>query len=62
MKYNPRRPFDPEKPEGYQESDKDYIENNIELVLEYLDSLAARERRRESLTRNTPPEIFKPLS
>lgn len=36
-KYNPRRPYEDDKPEGYMESDRDYLENNLELAVKLLD-------------------------
>jgi hypothetical protein len=33
----PRRPFDDDKPDGYQESDRDYVVNNIDACVAYLD-------------------------
>jgi len=39
---NPRRPLDPDKPDGYMESDRDYLLNNIERAL----ALLEREERR----------------
>ncbi len=35
--YNPRRIFEADCPEGYFESDRDYVLNNMELCLELLD-------------------------
>lgn len=38
---NPRRPYQDHEPSGYQESDRDYMQNNEELVLWYLENDAA---------------------
>ena len=35
---NKRRPYEDSKPQGYTESDRDYIENNKELCLWFLDN------------------------
>ena len=36
-KYIPRRPLDNDQPDGYQESDKDYVLSNIDLAVMLLD-------------------------
>lgn len=36
----PRRAYDEENPQGYRESDTDYMENNRELVIALLDALS----------------------
>lgn len=44
MKINPRRPLDDDNPSGYLESDKDFVKNNFEACVAYLeqnDSLRA---------------------
>jgi hypothetical protein len=38
MKYTPRRPLDDDKPDGYLESDRDYLANNTELAVRLLDA------------------------
>ncbi len=39
-KFNPRRPFDEDYPRGdYVESNKDFVDNNFELCVEYLEKL-----------------------
>jgi hypothetical protein len=38
-KYQPRRPYDEERPDGYLESNNDFMKNNSEIVLEFLDAL-----------------------
>lgn len=38
MKYKPRRPLDDTNPDGYMESDRDYLENNRELAVALLDN------------------------
>lgn len=35
---NPRRPLDDNKPNGYMESDRDFVLNNIEACVEYLEA------------------------
>ena len=40
MKYNPRRPFDDEDPHSYEESDIDYVRNNLDLAVKLLDEQA----------------------
>ena len=40
MNYNPRRPFDDEDPHSYEESDRDYVMNNIDLAVKLLDQQA----------------------
>ena len=37
-KVAPRRPYEDDKPNGYQESDRDYMENNIEACCWFLDN------------------------
>lgn len=37
MTYNPRRPLDDDAPDGYRESDRDYVLNNLELAVALLD-------------------------
>jgi len=39
IKINSRRPLYDEKPDGYMESDRDYVENNLELCVEILNAL-----------------------
>ncbi len=39
-KFNPRRPYLDDGPAGYLESDRDFIANNHDLVLEFLESQA----------------------
>jgi hypothetical protein len=34
---NARRPFDDDQPDGYLESDKDYVRNNFEVAVALLD-------------------------
>lgn len=36
-KVKPRRPLDEANPEGYQESDSDYVANNLALAVKLLD-------------------------
>jgi hypothetical protein len=43
-KYNPRRPLDDDKPDGYMESDKDYMENNRFIAVALLDAYAAKQQ------------------
>jgi hypothetical protein len=33
----PRRPYDDEKPDGYMESDKDFVLNNLDAAVELLE-------------------------
>jgi hypothetical protein len=40
--YKPRRPLEDDFPEGYLESDKDYVNNNFELAVKLLDTLAIK--------------------
>ena len=35
----PRRPYYDNEPNGYLESDRDFLENNLELAIEYLEML-----------------------
>jgi hypothetical protein len=35
----PRRPWDPDIPTGYMESDRDYVLNNLDLAVKLLDQL-----------------------
>ena len=37
--FNHRRPFDDDNPDGYLESDKDFIRNNEELCVWFLEQL-----------------------
>jgi len=37
-KHIPRRPYEDDKPDGYLESDRDYFENNSELILALLEN------------------------
>ncbi len=45
MKYTPRRPYEDDKPDGYQESDRDYLENNNDLAVALLDRYGPRTNR-----------------
>jgi hypothetical protein len=36
--YQPRRPLDEDKPDGYMESDTDYLLNNREIAVALLDA------------------------
>lgn len=38
LKFKKRRPLDDDDPKGYQESDRDFAENNIELVAAFLNA------------------------
>lgn len=38
MNVNPRRPVDESAPDGYQESDRDYVLNNLDLAVRLLDN------------------------
>ncbi|MFW9871715.1 MAG: hypothetical protein ACFFG0_01345 [Candidatus Thorarchaeota archaeon] len=38
-KIKKRRPLDDDNPDGYQESDKDFVENNINAVLWFLERM-----------------------
>jgi len=40
--YNPRRPLDDDKPDGYMESDRDYLLNNRWIAVALLDAYAAK--------------------
>jgi hypothetical protein len=44
---NKRRPLDDDNPTGYQESDKDYVLNNIDLCVKLLDERAVSNDRIE---------------
>lgn len=37
--FQPRRPYEDDKPEGYLESDNDFIANNLDLVVAFLNHL-----------------------
>lgn len=37
--FKPRRPYDDNEPDGYMESDKDFLDNNLELCLRFLQKL-----------------------
>ena len=37
--FNKRRPLDDDLPDGYMESDKDFVENNFELCVKMLEEL-----------------------
>lgn len=39
QKFNPRRPYDDDKPDWYLESDMCFIKNNIDLVTDFLNML-----------------------
>lgn len=41
--HNPRRPYFDKQPDGYLESDRDYLENNNDLAVALLDLWAAGE-------------------
>ena len=43
IKINPRRPLYDDKPEGYLESDRDFVENNLELCVQILSALEMAE-------------------
>ena len=47
MSYNPRRPYEDDKPDNYMESDQDYTENNMELCIAYLDALGGKSTCRQ---------------
>lgn len=38
MKINPRRPLDDDEPDGYLESDRDWVDNNFDAVIEFLEN------------------------
>jgi hypothetical protein len=40
--YKPRRPLDSRLPDGYLESDKDYVANNLELAVRLLEEHGAK--------------------
>lgn len=40
--YNPRRPYFDEEPDGYQESDRCYLDNNNDLAVALLDRYGPR--------------------
>lgn len=42
---NPRRPLDDEHPDGYAESDRDYVENNLDAAVWLLDNCAELSRQ-----------------
>jgi hypothetical protein len=44
----PRRAYDPSIP-GYMESDKDYIDNNHDAVIEFLDGGVVNQYRKQQL-------------
>ena len=37
--FNKRRPLDDDQPDGYMESDRDFVNNNIELCVKILEEL-----------------------
>lgn len=43
--FKPRRALDDAHPDGYQESDQDFVLNNLELCVAFLEGLQARTRR-----------------
>ena len=38
-KFQPRRPFDDDTPEGLLESDQDFVLNNLEICVQYLEQI-----------------------
>lgn len=38
----PRRPFDDDCPEGYLESDRDFVDNNLEACVSFLEAAQKR--------------------
>ena len=40
--FKPRRPYWDEEPDGYMESDKDFVMNNLDLCLRFLEKLEER--------------------
>lgn len=48
--YKPRRPFDDDHPNGYLESDKDYVNNNFELAVQLLNEYRDRINLREIIS------------
>lgn len=43
MILNPRRPLDADSPDGYAESDKDFVLNNLELAVALLEALSVEQ-------------------
>lgn len=43
--FKPRRPYDDAEPEGYQESDQDFVNNNLDLCVAFLGALQASQQR-----------------
>jgi hypothetical protein len=41
-KFKPRRPLDADKPDGYLESDKDFVLNNFDLAVKLLEEFEGR--------------------
>lgn len=39
MNFNPRRPFEDNRPDGLLESDMDFVRNNFELAVQLLEKL-----------------------
>jgi hypothetical protein len=37
--FKPRRPYDDDQPDGYMESDRDFVENNFDLCMRLLEKL-----------------------
>jgi len=47
IRINSRRPYDDDNPDGYLESDKDFVLNNIDACLQFLESNNDLEERRK---------------
>ncbi len=43
--FNPREPLDDDYPEGYMQSDKDYVNCNIGICVQLLEHLEGRKNR-----------------
>ena len=55
-----RRPFDDDKPDGYMESDRDYIENNTEAAVWFLEHAATLREMGRQLLRLHPDRYQEP--
>lgn len=47
IEFNSRRLYEDNKPDGYMESDRDYMENNRFLCVKFLDLLSNKIKRKE---------------
>lgn len=55
VRYKKRRPYYDHEPEGYMESDNDYVLNNVELAVRLLDKYGADLKKKRTAKRKRVP-------